>query len=295
MIYDYIIVGSGVAGNVCAYILAQKGNTCLILEKNKQRQEKICGGGIPFKALKLLEEKGMNLQAFLKQDISLIDGDVTFNLQEREEDTYPTDQLAVGSQRRIFDDFLLEQAKLKGVKVDFGEIVSQIEYTDEIYNVNYYKAKNIVIAAGAKGLAQGYTKGQSMGISAQVIGKSNLNPNKFYYWYYTGRMDKYFWIFPVGHNRWNVGLWYREPNKEMKRDFSKCWKNIFEKYFNEGYIYVQKPIAEPLGNIDLRNKIPLTHNGLGDFAGCNNIKNGGGIYRAIKSAIQFCNQEDNKS
>ena len=42
--YDYIIVGSGVAGAVCAYELSRIGYSCLAIEKNAKDYEKICGG-----------------------------------------------------------------------------------------------------------------------------------------------------------------------------------------------------------------------------------------------------------
>ena len=46
MIYDYIIAGSGIAGSVCAYELSKLNKSCLILEKEPYRLEKICGGGV---------------------------------------------------------------------------------------------------------------------------------------------------------------------------------------------------------------------------------------------------------
>ena len=39
MIYDYIIIGGGIAGSVCAYELGKRGQQCIILEKNSQQSE----------------------------------------------------------------------------------------------------------------------------------------------------------------------------------------------------------------------------------------------------------------
>ena len=51
---------------------------------------------------------------------------------------------------------------------------------------------------------------------------------------------------------------------------------------------IQKPRAEFLGNVDLRNDTCVY--GVGDFAGANNILNGDGIYRTIKQLIKLCKE-----
>ena len=74
MIYDYIIIGGGISGYVSAYELGKQNKTCLILEKNKNQSEKVCGGGVSYKALKLLEEAGMCTSELYNLDCKEIKG-----------------------------------------------------------------------------------------------------------------------------------------------------------------------------------------------------------------------------
>ena len=122
------------------------------------------------------------------------------------------------------------------------------------------------------------------------LGRCTYDTDCFYFFYYTENDDKYFWIFPIGKNRWNIGIWYRYASQNIKRDFEFCMQTFVNTNFNE-YIIAIPPKGEFLGNIDQRNVINNTLNGLGDFAGENNIQNGGGIINAISSAIKYCYNE----
>ena len=76
MIYDYIIIGAGISGCVCSYLLQKNGYKCLILEKNKNICEKVCGGGISYKAIRLLREIGMPVSELFGMDVSAVNGHI---------------------------------------------------------------------------------------------------------------------------------------------------------------------------------------------------------------------------
>ena len=181
MVYDYIVVGSGIAGNVCAYLLKKKGKKCLILEKDLIRKEKIWGGGIPYKAIKKLSDIGMDITHLLSEDISLIKGDCSFYADRSVKDRYVSGEAAVGCKRILLDEFLLEQAILSGVEIKRGEHVTSISKSDGLYNINGYFSNDIVVASGARGLDNHYTKGQSIGISSQIFGECDLQSDTFYF------------------------------------------------------------------------------------------------------------------
>ena len=78
MIYDYIIIGGGIAGGVCAYELGKRRQKCIILEKNSRQSEKVCGGGVSYKALNKLQEIGISVDPLLEVDSKLIKGHVVW-------------------------------------------------------------------------------------------------------------------------------------------------------------------------------------------------------------------------
>lgn len=289
MIYDYIIAGAGISGSVCAYMLSKNGASCIILEKNKRLMEKICGGGVPRKAIDLLDKIGIDTKLFLSKDVSIINGHVVEQNGMTKRVYYSKEKFALGMKRRILDGYILEQALLKGCKIDFGINVSKIIYKDSLYKINGYLGRNFICAVGARGIGNNVPKGQSMGISAQIYGRCILSSNKFYYWYYTESDDRYYWMFPIGKDLWNIGVWYRKPYSTLLWDYKQMCFYKIKKYFPFGYQIVSQPKGEFLGNVDQRLIYKNNFYGIGDFAGMNNIKNGGGILPAIKSAIILAN------
>lgn len=288
--YDYIIIGSGIAGNVCAYELQKKGWSCLIIEKTQKRCEKVCGGGIPYKALERLQKIGMNLEELFSKDVMRIRGDIIYVNGKPEESIYGENNMAVGCRRAEFDDFLLREALRKGAEICWGMPVNNVITADGGYNVGYYYAHKVVIAAGARGLQNKYYLGQSIGISAQIAGESSFPLDRFTYFYLNGLGDRYFWIFPIGKNVWNVGLWFMTPDNSMRKTFIECWNKYIEPAFSS-YIILQNPKAGFCGNISIEPRERFNCDTIGDYSGTNNIANGGGIYRAIKSALKYADLE----
>lgn len=289
MINDFIIIGGGVAGAVCAYQLSKCEKKCLILEKENEGNEKICGGGVSNRALCLLETIGMDLSELYKCNNKRISGHVIYNGDTCVKKEYLPTQTALGVQRYIFDGYLLQQAMSVGASIHYEQNVERITYMDDVYSVNGYKAKNIIWATGARDIHNKLLKGQSIGYCGQIYTECALNDDKFYFWYYDKeRKDRYFWAFPIGDNLWNVGVWFREYTNEVRMDFAKCMNDIFLKYIESDWCYKRSPKAEFLGHVDQRKNDLIFKYGIGDFSGTCNIKNGGGIHYAIESAIDIC-------
>lgn len=291
--YDYIIVGSGVAGNVCAFELQKKGYSCLIVEKNNNRCEKICGGGIPYKALHRLQEIGMNLDALYDKDVACIGGDIIHSDGKQVETVYDSGRNALGCRRVDFDTFLFSEAQKLGADIYWGVNVNKIDCSKNGYMIDKFYSRKVVIAAGARGLENKYYKGQSIGVSTQIVGESTYPSDRFTYFYLSDTADKYFWIFPVGKNIWNIGLWSMVPEQSMRETFSRCWNRYIEPAFR-AYNVLQSPRAEFCGNVAVNIIESIACDAIGDYAGTNNIKNGGGIYKAIKSAISYATMQQIK-
>lgn len=287
MLYDYVIAGSGIAGNVCAFLLSKKGYKCLILEKEKERKEKICGGGVSAKALEMLHSIGMDMSELFKENFSYISGDCFRNENLRVCAEHDYQKKAIGINRSIFDDFLMTQAIKAGASIKWGEKVKEVIKYNNLFNVNGNMSKHFVSAIGARGFdIKRMPKGQSIGISCLIRGEAPILDNRFNFWYYNDKKDSYFWAFPIGYDLWNTGSWHRHRNKYIHKQFENSIEFILKPYFPNGFEIVRKPKGEFLGNVN--QSVNLSYgDGIGDFAGTNNIVNGGGIHHAIASAINY--------
>ena len=54
--YDAIVIGAGPAGTTAAYLLAKNGFKVLIIDKKSFPRDKLCGGLLTQKTVKLLED-----------------------------------------------------------------------------------------------------------------------------------------------------------------------------------------------------------------------------------------------
>ena len=287
--YDCIVAGSGIAGNVFAYLFAGKNRSCLILEKQRFRIEKVCGGGVSYKALSLLQSIGINLEKLQTLEHRDIIGLCCMMRNETLEKRYKDGRVSMGIQRQLFDEFLLQQAIEKGAIIHYGTPVNDVKLENDLFIINgKYYTNNFIPAIGAKSFKNPVKFGQSFGLSALISGESLLSDDKFYYWYYDTSDDRYCWLFPIGNELWNVGIWNRSQQVDIREKLSNWLKKLEDIYFPSGINYVTKIRGAYLGNLDQRDD-RIFANGIGDFAGKNNMKNGGGIIGAIQSAIDVAN------
>ena len=285
MDYDYIIIGGGVAGSICAYDLCKKEYKCLVLEKYRPDHEKICGGGISYKALELIRQSGIEIAPLFKFDSQAISGHISYKDGRVSEKIYKDGKVSLGIQRHLFDDYLRNQAQIMGADIRFEHKVSKVLEEDDKYIVDGYSGNQLIWAIGARSLDGKIPKGQSIGLSGQIEARAYFNVNRFYYWYYEPACEtKYFWAFPIGKNLWNVGLWSRQAFPEMRCDYEDCLERYFLSHLSGEWRYLRKPKAEFLGHLDQRKERKGCI-GVGDFAGKCNPVNGGGIIGAIQSAL----------
>lgn len=285
MNYDYIIIGGAVAGSICAYDLCKKGHSCLVLEQYRSDHEKICGGGVSYKALDLLEQAGIEIEPLFEVDSRVVSGHIIYKDGSITEKVYKDGKISLGIQRNLFEEFLRKQAQRMGADFCFEHKVSNVLFNGDKYNVDEYSGDQLIWAIGARSLDGKIPNGQSIGISGQIEGRTDLREDRFYYWYYEPAGEsKYFWAFPIGKNLWNVGLWSRQAFAEMRCDYEDCLDRYFLPHLNGEWNYLRKPKAEFLGHFDQR-KDQDGCLGVGDFAGMCNPLNGGGIIGAIQSAL----------
>ena len=110
-----LIIGSGIAGAAAAIDLARAGQRPLIIERNREIGDAICGGFLSWQSLAALERLGLSPQLLGGQpvnEVRLFAG--------RRMARAPLPQRGMGLSRRALDTALLDQALAAGASVERG-------------------------------------------------------------------------------------------------------------------------------------------------------------------------------
>lgn len=288
--FDVLIAGAGISGLTTAIALQQRGKKCLILEKNEHIYEKVCGGGVYYKALELLQSLNIPIYEFITQHADMIVGVKTIKSSGSYVKKFlPTGSISAGVLRKDFDTFLLKQAIHYGAQVKFKTTAS-FPTIDENgrYHLSGYTGNDFVSAIGARGFTDSTTQlvQQSFAISAILSNKLILDRSYFYYWITDEENDEYFWAFPVGKTKWNIGYYERCYHRyDIAEKFVSALSQYLSLHSKEAPQYFIHPRCAFLGTKDWRSEYLC--DGLGDFAGLTNPVNGGGILPAIRSALEY--------
>lgn len=299
MLYDCIVVGGGPAGAICSMLLQKQGIHCLLLEKRTSIDEKICGGFLPDRCRNRILACGIELSELVSHG-NRIDGYYEMRDEQTKSFFYKKDQYGMGIYRKTLDSFLIDQSRMAGTTVVYGENVCDYQKKAGIYQVNGYQGKYMIWATGAKPplsikafdhhAVQEKMDGQSLGISEIVqIDRCCFNSHAVYFWYTKGLND-YFWAIPLSENTWNIGYWTQKDHKHLKQHFLAGRKKYIESGCGE-IRTLRSPKGALLGNIDFSDcLIEKNMFCCGDLAGMNNILTGEGIAQAVQSAQKTANQ-----
>lgn len=299
MIYDFIVVGAGPAGSVCAYLLASAGKKCLLLEKRPEIGEKICGGFLPNRAREFLLDMGIDISEVLKKDAVRVKSCMTVKGEKEHCFTYDEEDFGIGAYRKTLDGTLLDFALAKGADIHFSTEVKDVYKTADGVRVEGYLAGNVIFATGACGhrninvFRQGQEmtqmSKQTVGISEIIKGTSKLLRDRVYFWYKDEKIPDYFWAIPISEDTWNVGLWCQNPGKDMKQRFYELREKYVGGNFAD-YETLRAPIGAVCGNINFLPYMQIECLGAGDFCGTNRYESGEGLYHALRSAKETVEQ-----
>jgi geranylgeranyl reductase family protein len=275
--YDAIVVGAGPAGSTCAYRLASAGASVLLLDKARFPRDKPCGGGVTIRALRELP---------FRID-PVVEGIVDrFELRLRHRHGFSRTApvpLALMTQRRLLDAYLVEQAVAAGAELREGVRVTDIR--DD--GVGDDSARVVIGADGANGVTA-----RSLGLRTDrehgVALEGNLANERVDAARYARRLvlefgtvpGGYGWVFPKGdHVNLGVGGWEGEGPRLRDHLARLC----------EAHGVDPDALTEVRGH-----RLPLRHPGsvlaggrvalVGDAAGLVDPLSGDGMYEAFLSA-----------
>ena len=151
--YDVTIIGGGPSGSTCGFLLSKQGLRVAIIDKARFPREKLCGGLLTLKTLRIVE------QLFHETKHSLTRNKIINFQSYTQEGFFRNRRLSRNStnfpfcfvDRRVYDNYLLKKAKKAGADVLEGEtpFINHATNTIMISNGRTWKTKYIIGADGA--------------------------------------------------------------------------------------------------------------------------------------------------
>lgn len=154
---DVVIVGGGPAGSTAAYRLASAGARVVVVDRAVFPRDKPCGGGLTMRAVKVLP---FSVDPVVEDRVDRLDLRLRYTdaVQHRFRDT-----IALMTQRRRLDHFLLERAAEAGAEVREGVRVRDIETAG---------GAPVIVLEGGERMTAGIVLGAdgANGVSAKALG-----------------------------------------------------------------------------------------------------------------------------
>lgn len=300
---DIAIIGAGPAGSTAAYLLRKVGLNVILVDKYFFPRDKLCGGLVSTKALKLLErifdetEESLNQ----KQIINFSSNKFEFVCKKKSLAKCYTKIPTHFVERTVYDKFLLDKAVDSGTMIICGEEVKKVDLDSNnliTSKGNTISSKYIIGADGANSILRkefeklGAIDKESwianLGFALETfIAKEKISFEKNIMYLYFGYMKTgYAWVFP---NKDKVvvgigGLLKELNNKDFKNIFTQFLRSLgLDKKTIDGCIEEIRGHPIPFGNF-VENPVYKNSILIGDAAGLVNPVTGEGIYYAQRSA-----------
>ncbi|MBI4014545.1 MAG: geranylgeranyl reductase family protein [Candidatus Aenigmarchaeota archaeon] len=216
--YDIVIVGGGPGGSTCAALLGKAGKKVLLLDKAHFPRDKTCGDAL---SGSLRVQKDMGITEKIRDVQHAVINGVEFSSPEGVVVDIPFESNGFCCPRYVYDNLVFREALASVDVIQNFEVTSLLREGSRVVGVSgngadggmkEIRAKLVIGADGAFSLV------------ARETGCHDLDPKhtitavRAYYTGVAGVADKielhfvneilpgYFWIFPVGNGRCNVGV-----------------------------------------------------------------------------------------
>jgi len=282
---EIVIIGCGPAGLACSIYLAQNGKKSLILEKRSELVGKVCGDGLSVKCIKEFEKINISTLDLINAGGAEITRKYDIRDYGIQEIIY--DYSCVGLSRDKMEKLLYDKTISLGSKVIFGYEVIDVKKFDNYYLINgEIRAKEVVLAHGITSkLNKVKVNDLPLGISARVYGTSDILKNDAFYFKYNQKYGNgYAWVFPIGKDFWNIGVWNSDKKENMKEIYQEFEKALFDEYIN--FISYDRSPGGALIGATLMPFTP-TDKTIGDALLLASYTSGEGITYAISSGIEM--------
>ncbi len=285
--HDVIVVGTGPAGAVLAYLLAKRGLDVLILERATLPRYKTCGGGVTWKAMQNLP---FDASAVFEQ--KAVGGIVTYAGQQllKVEVGWPVAWLVM---RDRFDHYLVQQAVNAGAHLVEGISVVSVEDRDNsVVVITSQGELQAQVLAGADGVnsivarSVGLLPDREVGVAVEAelaVAPASLEAQGSFATFDFGVLPGgYGWIFPK-RDHLSVGVFKAIPGKAIGL------KKALEKFIASEAVLLDPQILHLQGHeIPLGGRTQTLHKGrvllVGDAANLADPWMGEGISYAVVSA-----------
>jgi geranylgeranyl reductase family protein len=232
-VYDAVIVGAGPGGATAAAFMARRGLRVLLLDRETFPRDKVCGDGVAGKSIEVMQRLGM-IEPLLAAPHAGAWG-VTFSGPYGDEVAVPFRQADPPAppgfvcDRLTFDALVLDQAVQAGAEVWTGAAVTGLlregarvvgvrvkrgggeEEVRAPLTVGADGAYSVVVrelgAAGVGGMDQLDERHYCAGLRWYWKGVTGFDARARYELHFVDEaIPGYFWIFPLGDGRANVGI-----------------------------------------------------------------------------------------
>jgi geranylgeranyl reductase family protein len=143
--YDVAIVGGGPAGSTAAYRLARAGASVLVVDRATFPRDKPCGGGVTGRAARLLP---FSIEPVVEDVVGRLECRLQYGPRFVRVSRAP---LALMTQRRRLDHFLLEEAAEAGADVRDGVKVTDVRTNALTVDGTNVQARIVIGADGCNG------------------------------------------------------------------------------------------------------------------------------------------------